>query len=99
MLYTTHAITSLLAGYGVAKTTGIGLSAYYYGGVLLGSVLPDIDHKNSYIGKRSLGLSHLISKLGHRGATHYPFTWSILSGIAFFTLPITLAAGERLQNV
>lgn len=41
-------------------------------GAYLGTVLPDIDEPNSYIGKRSLMLSDVISTLlRHRGLTHF----------------------------
>jgi inner membrane protein len=43
----------------------------YYGGVILGSLLPDIDHPKSYLGRRLYPISVLIHKLfGHRGFTH-----------------------------
>lgn len=43
----------------------------YYGGVALGSLLPDIDHPNSYLGRKLYPISVLINKcFGHRGFTH-----------------------------
>jgi inner membrane protein len=35
-----------------------------------GSLLPDIDHQQSMLGRRLPPISWLISKLGHRAATH-----------------------------
>lgn len=40
-------------------------------GVLLGAVLPDIDHPGSTIGRRFWPISQIVSKVfGHRGITH-----------------------------
>lgn len=39
-------------------------------GVFLGSLLPDLDHPKSYLGRRFFGLSLLVSKFEHRGFTH-----------------------------
>lgn len=42
-------------------------------GALFGSLLPDIDHRNSYIGRRLRMTSYIISKtFGHRGIVHTP---------------------------
>ena len=42
-----------------------------YSGVIIGSVLPDIDEENSYIGNRFKLFSIVISSLiKHRGITH-----------------------------
>ena len=41
-------------------------------GVILGSLLPDIDEPESYIGKRLLPFASIIKMIfGHRGASHY----------------------------
>jgi len=41
-------------------------------GVVLGSLLPDIDEPQSYIGKRTMIVSNILKMVfGHRGATHY----------------------------
>ncbi|PRO65946.1 metal-dependent hydrolase [Alkalicoccus urumqiensis] len=46
-------------------------------GLILGSLLPDIDQAQSFIGRRSRGLASIIQLLfGHRGLTH--------SGIVLF---------------
>lgn len=55
-------------------------------GVVLGSLLPDIDEPESYIGKRTLFLSDGIEKLfGHRGASHFLIVPFLLLTIAIFT--------------
>lgn len=56
------------------------------GGAFVGSLLPDIDHKNSYIGKKVKTASKAINKLaGHRNLFHAPliylFLYSIVLGM------------------
>ena len=47
-----------------------------------GSLLPDIDHPASWVGRRSRPLSTAISRVfGHRGVTH-----SVLAAVAFMAL-------------
>ncbi|EAD3476076.1 metal-dependent hydrolase [Listeria monocytogenes] len=51
-------------------------------GLALGTVLPDIDEPNSYIGRRIPILPHIIKKtFGHRGMTH-----TLIATILFATL-------------
>lgn len=54
-------------------------------GVVLGSLLPDIDEPQSYIGKRTIFISNILKMVfGHRGATHYLIApLSILIGSIF----------------
>ncbi len=55
--------------------------------IALGSIFPDIDEPNSYIGKRMPGFSHIVSMLfGHRGFTHFLAFPAILCflGVYFF---------------
>lgn len=95
MMFRTHLSTSILAGIGVAKLLTMPLSIPFYAGVALGSGLPDIDHPKSFIGKRSLGVSHLIHVLfGHRGVTHSIPTTIALGALGwyFFPIPFTLGA-------
>lgn len=71
-----HVVAGTLLGFGTQIATGlpmVGFIAYpsYYGGIVLGSLLPDIDHPQSYLGRRLWFLSAPINKLfGHRGITH-----------------------------
>lgn len=59
-----------------------------------GSLLPDIDHPNSKMGRRVKPLSKLINKLvGHRGATHTLLAMLIVSLGVFLlnlSLPLTV---------
>lgn len=55
-----------------------------------GSLLPDIDHPNSKMGRRMKPISKLINKLvGHRGATHTLLAMVIVS-LALFMLNLSL---------
>lgn len=82
-----HVVFGTLLGMGTQLATGLplhGLFAYpaYYGGVILGSLLPDIDHPQAYLGRRIRVISVPIYKLfGHRGITH-SFLFMGLIGIA-----------------
>lgn len=58
-----------------------------YVGVIIGSILPDIDEENSYISSRLTLFSVLISTVfKHRGTTHYLITPSVLFLCAYFFL-------------
>lgn len=55
-----------------------------------GSLLPDIDHPNSKMGRRVKPLSKLINKaVGHRGATHTLLAMALVS-FALFMLNLSL---------
>lgn len=45
--------------------------------VLLASLLPDIDHPGSWVGRRTSPISDLISIFSHRGITHS--MWAVLA--------------------
>jgi len=61
---------------------------YFAGGSLLGATLPDIDEPESYIGRRTRGVSDMIKAvLGHRGATHYLIVPLVIF-IAAFLFPM-----------
>jgi inner membrane protein len=80
MMYKTHIASSLAVGAGIANIIAIPFSIGYVAGLTLGSLLPDIDEPNSYLGRRSLGISYLIhKKLGHRGLTHSLAAWIVFS--------------------
>lgn len=64
------------------------LSASFVAGSVLGSLMPDIDHRGSYLGRRLPLLSWLTNAtVGHRGATHAPFI-----AVAFATVLAFLSA-------
>ncbi|WP_238918751.1 metal-dependent hydrolase [Clostridium sp. YIM B02555] len=55
----------------------------FFGGTIIGSLFPDIDHRNSYIGKKAKGISKTINKLaGHRKLFHAPLMYLLLYSIS-----------------
>lgn len=67
-------------------------------GAFFGSILPDIDHKGSFIGRRMKILSFLVHhSLGHRGLTH-SLLFAILVPALFGFLTLQFATGE-IQGV
>ncbi|WP_396388742.1 metal-dependent hydrolase [Cytobacillus firmus] len=85
-------MSSLTLGAGVSILVQYPFHIGYVIGLTFGSLLPDIDEPNSYIGKRSFGLaSYVKRKYGHRGITHSLFIWSLLSLIcSFYPSPFTI---------
>lgn len=77
----THKVGGVCAGIGtitlLAKPSytisSLILSGSFLAGSYLGSLLPDIDHKGSTIGRKFKATSCIVSKTcGHRGFTHAP---------------------------
>lgn len=66
-------------------------------GSYIGSIIPDIDSPSSVVGKHFKVLSKPINFLyGHRGVTHYPFTWIVsayLLYIAYWLVPVEVRGG------
>lgn len=94
MLYSTHMVTSLLAGTTIDKILNINGGIPYYVGVMIGSLLPDIDHPHSFIGRRSFGLAKVINKaFGHRGITHSFLSTILFGATTYALLPAQLAGG------
>lgn len=96
MMKKTHVLTSVTAGVALVHLTPIDPSMGYFLGVVFGSVLPDIDEPQSYIGRKTsvevfnkrVGLSSLIKMMfGHRGFTH-----SLLATLLVF-IPYFLMLG------
>jgi len=92
MMYRTHISTSLFMGAGLSALCGFPFGLPYVMGITLGSLLPDIDEPNSFIGRRSFGLAEVIhKKFGHRGMTHSLVAWSVLTIIC--TIPSLFLEG------
>ncbi|MGD6846305.1 metal-dependent hydrolase [Rossellomorea aquimaris] len=95
-MYKTHLATSITAGMVFAKLLSYPFTIGYLGGVAIGSLLPDIDHPNSFIGRRSFGISNVIyNTFGHRGITHSLILWFVLLMLLslhnnYFTIGIAL---------
>lgn len=57
--------------------------------IALGSVFPDIDEPNSFIGKKIPVFSHIVSSLfGHRGFTHFLLFPVILISLGLYVIPL-----------
>ena len=84
MNYKTHINGGILLGlYVTSQMTDIQIvstsTAIFLGASVFGSLLPDIDHKSSYIGRRAKTVSKAINKLaGHRKLFHAPLLYLIL---------------------
>lgn len=80
--YHTHIVTSLAIGAGIASQTSLSFTMSYAVGIIIGSLLPDIDEPNSYVGRRSLGMSNKVKQaFGHRGMTHSIIIWAIIAAV------------------
>ena len=87
MNYKTHINGGILVGLYVnlQMTNNIPIisTGVFLGGALVGSLLPDIDHKNSYIGKKAKTVSKAINKFaGHRKLFHAPLMYLLLYSIS-----------------
>ncbi|WCF11762.1 metal-dependent hydrolase (plasmid) [Paenibacillus thiaminolyticus] len=57
----------------------------FIAGSLFGSLLPDIDHRGSYLGRRLPFISWIANAtMGHRGATHAPLVTIMITLILLF---------------
>ncbi|MFX3636689.1 MAG: metal-dependent hydrolase [Candidatus Pristimantibacillus sp.] len=94
MQYHTHITTSLAIGTGIAATLGLPYTLGFVSGLAVGSLLPDIDHPKSFLGRRSFGISNIINrKYGHRGMTHSLVTWcSLTIPCLLFFSPFSIGA-------
>lgn len=96
MNYKTHINGGILAGlYASTQMNNLTLisTGVLLGGTFLGSILPDIDHKNSYIGKKAKTVSKAINKLaGHRKLFHAPLVYLFLysTGLGMTSNVLTL---------
>ncbi|MBA2875933.1 metal-dependent hydrolase [Thermaerobacillus caldiproteolyticus] len=85
MRYHSHIVTSLLMGAAVASQTPLSFTASYTAGIVIGSLLPDIDEPNSYVGRRSFGVSGKVKEaFGHRGMTHSLLVWAVIALVVTF---------------
>lgn len=86
MNYKTHINGGILVGLYVnlqMTNTSIISKGLFLGGAIVGSIFPDIDHKNSYIGKKAKTISKAINKFaGHRKLFHAPLMYLLLYSIS-----------------
>lgn len=88
MNYQTHKVGGLCAGALVGSillkqsfnSNNLISTVILTGGSFIGSLLPDIDHTNSFIGHKMKITSKVINKsCGHRGLTHSPIVQLIIA--------------------
>lgn len=66
-------------------------------GALFGSLLPDIDHPKSYIGRRLRITSFIVSKtFGHRGIVHTPVVVFAFTTFLYF---LTMQLNGMMQDI
>lgn len=86
MNYKTHINGGILVGLYVnlqMSNTSIISTGVFLGGAVVGSILPDIDHKNSYIGRKAKIVSKAINKFaGHRKLFHAPLMYLLSYSIS-----------------
>ena len=71
MMAFSHTLIGLSSWALTARYTGAPLTEFTIGAAMLGALLPDIDHPGSWLGRRLMPVSMLLSSLiGHRGLTH-----------------------------
>lgn len=81
MNYKTHITGGLVAGalYVSLCSPEIASIPIILSGAALGSLVPDIDHRNSYLGRRFRITSYITNKaFGHRGVVHAPIIMASL---------------------
>ena len=86
MNYKTHINGGIIVGlYVTCQMAKISLlsTGVFLGGTIVGSLLPDIDHKNSYIGQKVKTVSKAINKFaGHRKLFHAPLMYLLIYSIS-----------------
>lgn len=91
MNYKTHINGGALVGLYISSQiprSYILSAGIFIGGAIIGSILPDIDHKNSYIGKKTKGVSKAINKFaGHRKSFHAPLAYLLLYSMSMGAIP------------
>ncbi|EZP77407.1 membrane-bound metal-dependent hydrolase [Parageobacillus genomosp. 1] len=94
MRYHSHIVTSLCLGAAAAAYTSLSFTASYTAGVVIGSLLPDIDEPKSYVGRRSMGMSNKVKEaFGHRGMTHSLVVWGVIALVISWESSSLFAAG------
>jgi inner membrane protein len=85
MLGRNHLVTSMAVAALLSQPQGVE-AVEFFGGVAVGSLLPDIDHPRSLIGRVSFGVADLIHRVyGHRTVTHSLLAIMLLGITAYIT--------------
>lgn len=98
-----HMLLASAAVFGVQEILHIDDFKIFYVGTLIGSVLPDIDESESWIGKKLGTISEITSLiLPHRTLTHYLIVPLLIAALAFWqqsTFLYGLAFGILLHDI
>lgn len=98
----THSLGGVVAGVAVCSVTGICDPIYQAAvmtGAVLGSLLPDIDHRKSWIGHKLPFIASILSGLfKHRGFLHTPLFIFIMWGFLSYAIPIWLGGSRELYE-
>lgn len=84
MMYRTHVVAGSLCGFVLSRFLPLDAinQALVVAMSILGSLIPDIDHPRSYLGRRLIVFSFGFNKLfGHRKLLHSPVFYGILFAI------------------
>lgn len=93
----THITTTLALGLPLMSLTNE-LTLVNVGVLAVGSLLPDIDHPSSYLGKRHKMVSGVTNKaFGHRGITHSLLGFILIGIIVKFIQKQYLT--DRIENI
>lgn len=93
MNYKTHRIGGLCSGYLTLNMiytpdfsiTKLTLCSVFLMGSYVGSIIPDIDHPNSYISKKMKLTSKITTSLcDHRGFIHSPLAWLLFTILTLY---------------
>ncbi|MCL6571364.1 MAG: bifunctional acetaldehyde-CoA/alcohol dehydrogenase, partial [Bacillus sp. (in: Bacteria)] len=80
--------------------THLPFTASYTAGVVIGSLLPDIDEPKSYVGRRSFGMANKVKEaFGHRGMTHSLVVWGVIAAIVQITNPTSTVIFKSLISL
>jgi inner membrane protein len=86
MMFKTHLIVSLLAYVVLIKFLSFDFSWLFLGALLVGSIVPDLDHPTSFISKKIKILKPLDLFVGHRGIFHSIFGMAFIALVVFIVL-------------
>jgi inner membrane protein len=79
------------------ETSYLFMGTIFIAGSVIGSLIPDIDHRGSYLGRRAKLLSvpiHLL--VGHRGITHTPLMLMAIVSLLLFVSKTFLSGTDSL---
>jgi len=85
LLVIDYYFTNSNVGFHIKDTTTLSYVLVFYFSTIFGSLIPDIDESESYLGRRLYAISIVISSIfKHRTFTHYLFLPVAIFAISFF---------------